>query len=70
MIPTTKPPKHLKVRGPFPQAVPEIVDTGPPKIETRSLNFFYGQLQSLHNINLTLADRSINPNVPPIHRLS
>ncbi len=65
MIPTTKPPKHLKVRGPFPQAVPEIVDTGPPKIETRSLNFFYGELQSLYNINMKLADHSITAFIGP-----
>jgi phosphate transport system ATP-binding protein len=65
VIPTTKPPKHLKVRGPFPQAVPEIVDTGPPKIETRSLNFFYGELQSLYNINMKLADHSITAFIGP-----
>ena len=62
---STKPPKHLKIRGPFPIVPPEPVDTGPPKIVIRSLNFFYGQLQSLHNINLTLADRSITAFIGP-----
>jgi phosphate transport system ATP-binding protein len=65
MIPSTKPPKHLKTRGPFPTNVPQPVDSGPPKIEIRGLNFYYGDLQSLHNINLTLADRSIAAFIGP-----
>jgi phosphate transport system ATP-binding protein len=65
MIPSTKPPKHMKMRAPHPADAPEIVDTGPPKIEIRSLNFFYGDLQSLHNINMTLADRSITAFICP-----
>ena len=65
MIPSTKPPKHMKMRAPHPADAPEIVDTGPPKIEIRSLNFFYGDLQSLHNINMTLADRSITAFIGP-----
>jgi phosphate transport system ATP-binding protein len=60
MIPSTKPPRHLKTRGQFLVAAPEVVDTGPPKIEIRSLNFYYGEFQSLRNINMTLADRSIS----------
>ncbi|MEA3106234.1 MAG: phosphate transport system ATP-binding protein [Gammaproteobacteria bacterium] len=65
MIPSTKPPKHMKTRPPLPADVAEIVDIGPPKIETRSLNFFYGELQSLHNINMALADRSITAFIGP-----
>jgi phosphate transport system ATP-binding protein len=65
MIPSTKPPKHMKMRAPHPAEAPEIVDTGTPKIEIRSLNFFYGELQSLHNINMTLADRSITAFIGP-----
>jgi phosphate transport system ATP-binding protein len=65
MIPSTKPPRHMKMRAPVPAGVSEIVDTGPPKIETRSLNFFYGELQALHNINLTLPDRSITAFIGP-----
>ena len=66
MIPDgTKIPKHLKMRGPFPQAAPAVVNTGPPKIEIRSLNFFYGELQSLHNISMSLADHSITAFIGP-----
>jgi phosphate transport system ATP-binding protein len=65
MIPTsTKPPKHLKMRVPMVTA--ELVqDLGPPKIEIRNLNFYYGAVQSLHNINMTLADRSITAFIGP-----
>jgi phosphate transport system ATP-binding protein len=65
MIPSTKPPKHLKIRGPMPAAVAEVVDPGPPKIEIRGLNFFYGEMQSLHDINMALADRSITAFIGP-----
>ena len=65
MIPSTKPPKHLKIRGPKPSVVSETVDSGPPKIEIRNLNFFYGDMQSLHNINMSLADRSIAAFIGP-----
>jgi len=64
-MPTAKLPKHLKTRGPFPVAAPEIVDAGTPKVEIRSLNFFYGELQSLRDINLSLADRSITAFIGP-----
>jgi phosphate transport system ATP-binding protein len=65
MIPSTKPPKHLKTRGPIPANVSQTVDLGPPKIEIRRLNFYYGELQSLHAINLKLADRSIAAFIGP-----
>jgi phosphate transport system ATP-binding protein len=65
MIPSAKPPKHLKMRGAVPPAPPETVDTGPPMIEIRALNFYYGELQSLHNITLSLADRSITAFIGP-----
>lgn len=65
MIPSAKPPKHLKTRPPPASAPSQIIDTGPPKIEIRSLNFFYGELQSLHNINMALADRSITAFIGP-----
>ena len=65
MIPSTKPPKHLKIRAPKPSVVSETVDPGPPKIEIRNLNFFYGDMQSLHNINMSLADRSIAAFIGP-----
>jgi phosphate transport system ATP-binding protein len=66
MIPSTKPPKHLKIRAPLPTAAPQAaVDLGPPKVETRSLNFFYGDLHALHDINMSLADRSITAFIGP-----
>ena len=64
MIPSTKPPKHLKMRLPTAAATP-APDLGPPKIEVRSLNFYYGAVQSLHNINMALADRSISAFIGP-----
>ncbi len=65
MIPSAKPPKHLKTRPPIPAEASAIVDIAPPKIEIRSLNFYYGDLQSLHDINMTLADRSITAFIGP-----
>jgi phosphate transport system ATP-binding protein len=65
VIPSTKPPKHLKMRVPYPLAAEPVQDLGPPKIEVRSLNFYYGGMQSLHNINMKLADRSISAFIGP-----
>jgi len=62
---STKLPKHLKTRGPFPPAAPETVNLGPPKIDIRSLNFYYGEQQSLRDVNLTMADRSITAFIGP-----
>ena len=65
MMPSAKPPKHLKMRPPAAKPAEPLKDLGPPKIEIRGLNFFYGDVQSLHNINLTLADRSISAFIGP-----
>jgi phosphate transport system ATP-binding protein len=66
MIPSLKLPKHLKTRGPYPTVIPQAsVDTGPPKIEIRRLNFFYGEHQALHNIDVAFADRSITAFIGP-----
>ena len=62
---SVKPPKHLKTRARFPVVAPEIVNPGPPKIEIRSLNFYYGEQQSLRDINLTMADHSITAFIGP-----
>jgi len=64
MIPSTKPPRHLKMRIP-PAAAQEVQDLGPPKIEMRALNFYYGDAQALFNINMSLADRSISAFIGP-----
>jgi phosphate transport system ATP-binding protein len=65
MMPSTKPPKHLKMRAPAVAAAEPKKDAGPPKIEIRGLNFYYDRLQSLHNINMSLADRSISAFIGP-----
>jgi phosphate transport system ATP-binding protein len=66
MMPSQKPPKHLKMRATLREATAQdLVDTGVPKIEIRALDFFYGSVQSLFNINMTLADRSITAFIGP-----
>jgi phosphate transport system ATP-binding protein len=64
MIPSSKPPRHLKTRGPLPAAAAPL-DIGPPKIDIRELDFFYGAIQALKNINMTLPDRSISAFIGP-----
>jgi phosphate transport system ATP-binding protein len=53
------------MRVPYPLTAEPVQDLGPPKIEVRSLNFYYGGVQSLHNINMKLADRSISAFIGP-----
>jgi phosphate transport system ATP-binding protein len=65
MIPSSKLPRHLKTRGPFPRPAAPPVDAGPPKIEIRNLDFYYGAQQALRNVNMTLADRSIAAFIGP-----
>jgi phosphate transport system ATP-binding protein len=65
MIPSAKPPKHLKMRAPRPVTPEPAKDLGPPKVEMRALNFYYGDVLSLHNITMTLADRSISAFIGP-----
>jgi phosphate transport system ATP-binding protein len=50
-----------------PLAVPTepAKDLGPPKIEMRGLNFFYGASQALHNIHMSLSDHSISAFIGP-----
>jgi len=64
MIPSSKLPRHLKARRPALHA-PASVDAGPPKIEIRKLDFFYGAMQALKNINMNLPDRSITAFIGP-----
>jgi phosphate transport system ATP-binding protein len=65
MIPSTKPPKHLKMRAPRVVTAEPARDLGPPKIEIRALNFYYGETRSLHDINMSLADNSISAFIGP-----
>jgi len=64
MIPSSKLPRHLKTRGP-PLAAPAPREQGPPKIEIRKLDFFYGAMQALKNVNMSLPDRSITAFIGP-----
>ena len=64
MIPSPKPPKHLKARLAAPAE--RVVETPAPiMIETRGLDFFYGEVQSLYNVTMALADRSITALIGP-----
>jgi len=66
MMPSQKPPKHLKVRPPLPVPPAESESTqAKTMIEIRGLNFFYGSAQALRNVNMTLADRSITAFIGP-----
>ena len=64
MMPGSKPPRHLKMRL-APRA--PAADSGPheTRIEIRSLNFYYGATQALHDINLDVADRAITAFIGP-----
>ena len=65
MIPSTKPPRHMKMRAPPTRAAEAPKDLGPPKIDVRRMNFYYGEVRSLHNINMSLADNSISAFIGP-----
>ena len=65
MMPSAKPPKHLKMRAPLAVPPEPAKDLGPPKIEIRALNFYYGDSLSLRNINMSLADHSISAFIGP-----
>jgi phosphate transport system ATP-binding protein len=66
MMPTSKIPRHLKVRPPAPTA-PSGPDpaTHPVKVDIRSLNFYYGDVQALKNVNMSLHDRTITAFIGP-----
>jgi phosphate transport system ATP-binding protein len=64
MIPSSKLPRHLKTR--VPPSTPSVpVDTGPPMIEIRKLNFYYGDLQALRGIDTNFGDRTITALIGP-----
>jgi phosphate transport system ATP-binding protein len=62
MIPSSKLPKHLKTRI---AVAPPPLETGPPKIEIRKLNFYYGDMHALRDIDMVLRDRSITAFIGP-----
>jgi phosphate transport system ATP-binding protein len=53
------------MRAPLVVAPEPPKDLGPPKIEIRALNFYYGDSLSLRNINMSLADHSISAFIGP-----
>jgi phosphate transport system ATP-binding protein len=64
MIPSSKLPRHLKTR--IPLSTPSApVDTGPPMIEIRKLDFYYGSLQALRGIDTNFGDRTITALIGP-----
>ena len=66
MMPSSKIPKHLKIRAPVPMARdPAESGIGPAKIEIRALNFYYGNVRALANISMTVADRAITAFIGP-----
>jgi phosphate transport system ATP-binding protein len=66
MMPSSKIPKHLKLRPPVPVAQGTAESgAGPAKIEIRSLNFYYGEVHALSDISMTIADRAITAFIGP-----
>ena len=41
------------------------LETAPPRIEVRGLNFFYGRFQALHDIRLAIPDRQVTAFIGP-----
>jgi phosphate transport system ATP-binding protein len=64
MIPSSKLPRHLKTRLPFPMTSAPV-DIGVPKIEIRKLDFYYGDLHALRGIDTNLSDRAITAFIGP-----
>ena len=66
MMPSSKIPKHLKIRAPVPVAQgTNKSGTGSAKIEICALNFYYGTLRALTDINMRIADRAITAFIGP-----
>jgi phosphate transport system ATP-binding protein len=66
MMPSSKTPKSWKIRSRLATAAPDVgLSVHDVKIEIRSLNFFYGAVQALFDINMTLEDRSITAFIGP-----
>ncbi|GAC1673469.1 MAG: phosphate ABC transporter ATP-binding protein PstB [Steroidobacteraceae bacterium] len=53
------------MRVPYVVAAEPALNSGPPKIEIRGLNFYYGEVKALQNISMNLADRSITAFIGP-----
>ncbi len=65
MMPSSKTPKAWKIRAPAAAAPEQIASQRDIKVEIRSLNFFYGALQALFDVNMTIENRSITAFIGP-----
>jgi phosphate transport system ATP-binding protein len=66
MMPSSKTPKSWKIRPRLATAAPDAdLSVHDVKVEIRSLNFYYGAVQALFDINMTLEDRSITAFIGP-----
>jgi phosphate transport system ATP-binding protein len=66
MMPSSKTPKSWKIRAPVAAVAPESISSQRDvKIEITGLNFFYGAVQALFDVNLTLENRSITAFIGP-----
>ncbi len=65
MMPSSKTPKSWKIRAPAAQAAEANVPAGDTKVEIRGLNFYYGALQALFDVNMKIEDRSITAFIGP-----
>ena len=65
MMPSSKTPKSWKIRAPAAAAPDAALAPPDVKVEIHSLNFFYGAVQALFDINLKLENRSITAFIGP-----
>ena len=66
MMPSSKTPKSWKIRAPVAAVEPDAISSQRDvKIEIKALNFYYGAVQALFDINLTLENRSITAFIGP-----
>jgi phosphate transport system ATP-binding protein len=65
-MPSPKIPRHLKGRAAEPAAgLPGDAAAAAPKIEIRSLNFYYGATRALNDVSLDIADRAVTAFIGP-----
>ena len=59
------PQPEIKMQPMEPPAPPDRKATAPPKISVRNLNFFYGNFQALHDINIDIPEKKITALIGP-----
>jgi phosphate transport system ATP-binding protein len=55
----------IRNRAASPTVPPDLTASMKPKIETRSLSFFYGDTQALFDVNLSIPERSVTALIGP-----